>query len=109
MSASGAEAINWARRMHGRGVVGGLHIDWHKLIAFKHFTVRGSARKASPGRALMCCTARHYFTGPDRIRVEDQTLVRRHILIATGVRSGCRENHDPRIRHHLPPVQDRKV
>ena len=32
---SGTEAVDWARRMHEHGVVGELHIDWQKLIAFK--------------------------------------------------------------------------
>src|SRR5258708_6023292 len=35
MLVSGAEAIDMARRMHGRGVAGELHIDWKELIAFK--------------------------------------------------------------------------
>ena len=35
MLVSGAEAADWARRMHRRGVVGELRIDWKELIAFK--------------------------------------------------------------------------
>src|SRR3974390_120041 len=35
MLVSGAEAIDWARRMHRRGVVGEPRIDWNELIAFK--------------------------------------------------------------------------
>src|SRR5712691_1354157 len=35
MLVSGAEAIDWARRMRGRGVTGELKIDWKDLIAFK--------------------------------------------------------------------------
>jgi glutathione reductase (NADPH) len=31
----GAEAVDFARRMHRRGVVGELRIDWKELIAFK--------------------------------------------------------------------------
>src|SRR5262252_3782115 len=30
-----AEAIDVARRLHGRGIAGDLHIDWKELIAFK--------------------------------------------------------------------------
>jgi glutathione reductase (NADPH) len=35
MLVSGAEAVDWARRMHRRGVVGELRINWKELIAFK--------------------------------------------------------------------------
>src|SRR5258708_29855604 len=35
MLVSGAEAVDFARRMHKRGVAGELHIDWKALIAFK--------------------------------------------------------------------------
>jgi glutathione reductase (NADPH) len=31
----GRSGPDWARRMHGRGVVGELRIDWKELIAFK--------------------------------------------------------------------------
>jgi glutathione reductase (NADPH) len=35
MLVSGAEAVDWARRMHRRGVTGELRIDWQALITFK--------------------------------------------------------------------------
>jgi glutathione reductase (NADPH) len=35
MLVSGAEAADWARRMHGRGVAGELRINWQELIAFR--------------------------------------------------------------------------
>src|SRR5947207_15053667 len=35
MLVSGAETIDMARRMRGRGVAGELKIDWTDLIAFK--------------------------------------------------------------------------
>src|SRR5438445_1210835 len=35
MLISGAEAVDWVRRMRGRGVVGDLKINWRDLIAFK--------------------------------------------------------------------------
>src|SRR5499433_2974099 len=35
MLVSGAEAVDWARRMQGRGVKGSVGIDWQELIAFK--------------------------------------------------------------------------
>src|SRR5436189_5790344 len=36
MLISGAEAIDIARRMRGRGVTGDLEMSWSDLIAFKH-------------------------------------------------------------------------
>jgi glutathione reductase (NADPH) len=56
MLVSGAETVDWARRMHHRGVVGELRIDWTELIAFKRtFTIpyRRSARRVLPNRASM--------------------------------------------------------
>src|SRR5882757_7309254 len=35
MLVSGAEAVDFARRTHRRGVAGELHIDWKELSAFK--------------------------------------------------------------------------
>ena len=35
MLVSGAEAVDFARRMHQRGVAGELHIEWKELVAFK--------------------------------------------------------------------------
>src|SRR5437588_4412418 len=32
---SGAEAVDWTSRMHRRGAVGDVHINWKELIAFK--------------------------------------------------------------------------
>jgi len=89
MLVSGAEAIDWARRMHGRGVAGELHIDWRELIAFKRTFTDPIPKKREDNFGRQGIDAFHgkaYFTGPDRIRVEDQTLAGRHILIATGAR-----------------------
>src|SRR5215470_19711348 len=35
MLVSGAEAVDWARRMRGHGIIGEPRIDWKQLIAFK--------------------------------------------------------------------------
>jgi glutathione reductase (NADPH) len=89
MLVSGAEAVDGARRMHGHGVAGGLRIDWHELIAFKRSFTDPVPKKREESFARQGIDAFHgkaSFTGPDRIRVEDQTLAGRHILIATGAR-----------------------
>jgi len=89
MLVSGAEAIDWARRMHGRGVAGELRIDWHELSAFKRSFTDPIPKKREESFARQGIDAFHgkaYFASPDRIRVAEQTLAGRHILIASGAR-----------------------
>jgi len=89
MLISGAEAIDMARRMRGRGVTGDLGISWPDLIAFKRsFTdpvpQKQEQRLAEHGIDALHGMAR--FTGPAAIEVAGQTLEARHVLIATGAR-----------------------
>jgi len=89
MLVSGAEAVDWARRMRGHGIIGEPRIDWKQLIAFKRsFTDPIPAKReesfARQGIAAFHGMAR--FTGPDTIAVEGRTLHGRHILIASGAR-----------------------
>jgi glutathione reductase (NADPH) len=89
MLVSGAEAIDWRRRMHQRGIVGELRIDWPELIAFKRTFTDPIPRKreedfAEQGIAAIHGTAR--FTSPDTITVEGHALKGRNVLIATGGR-----------------------
>jgi glutathione reductase (NADPH) len=89
MLVSGAEAVDWSRRMRGHGIVGESRIDWKELIAFKRgFTdpipEKLEERFARQGIAAFHGMAR--FTAPDTIAVEGHTLKGRHILIASGAR-----------------------
>jgi glutathione reductase (NADPH) len=89
MLISGAEAIDMARRMRGRGSTGELAISWPDLIAFKRtFTdpvpVNHERRYAERGIDAFHAKAR--FTGQATIEVDGQTLQARHVLIATGAR-----------------------
>jgi glutathione reductase (NADPH) len=89
MLISGAEAVDLPRRMHSRGVVGDVKIDWPDLIAFKRtFTdpvpANQERRYAQRGIDAYHGTAR--FTGPSSIDVDGQKLRGRHILIAIGAR-----------------------
>lgn len=89
MLVSGAEAIDLARRMHGRGAQGELRIDWQELIAFKRsFTDPVPKRRetsfAEQGIDAFYGTAR--FVGPDSVEVEGRSLKGKHILIASGAR-----------------------
>jgi glutathione reductase (NADPH) len=84
---SGAEAIDMARRMWGRGVIGDLGISWPDLIAFKRtFTdpvpAEQEHRLAEHGIDALPDTAR--FTGPGVIEVGGQAIQAKHVLIAIG-------------------------
>src|SRR5215469_1971521 len=87
MLISGAEAIDAAYRMRGKGVTGEVSIDWRELMAFKRtFTdpipMKHQQRYAQKGIDAFHGIAR--FTGPDTLSVTDQELKARFILIASG-------------------------
>ena len=89
MLVSGAEAIDLARRMHGRGVAGDLRIDWKELIAFKRgFTDPVSKRReesfAKQGIEAFHGTAR--FASHDTVAIGGRTFKGNHVLIASGAR-----------------------
>jgi glutathione reductase (NADPH) len=89
MLVSGAEAIDWARRMRNRGVTGELKIDWKDLIAFKRtFTdpVPEKRERSFTERGIDAFHGMARFTGPDTVEVEGRALKGRHILIASGAR-----------------------
>jgi pyruvate/2-oxoglutarate dehydrogenase complex dihydrolipoamide dehydrogenase (E3) component len=89
MLVSGAEAVDFARRMHKRGVAGELHIDWKALIAFKRTFTDPIPSELEESFAKQGITAYHglaRFTGPDRVAVDSRVLQGGHILIASGAR-----------------------
>jgi glutathione reductase (NADPH) len=89
MLISGAEAIDMARRMRGRGVAGEVGISWPDLIAFKRTFTDPVPQKHQQRYADQAIEAFHgmaRFTARDRIEVDGQTLHARHVLIATGAR-----------------------
>jgi glutathione reductase (NADPH) len=89
MLVSGAEAVDWARRMRGHGVMGDLRIDWKQLIAFKRSFTGPIPKNLEESFARQGIAAFHgmaRFTAPDTIAVEGRTLHGRHILIASGAR-----------------------
>src|ERR1700674_1814131 len=83
-----AEAFDWARRMKGKGIQAAkLRIDWPELMRFKRsFTEPVPKRRedefAKAGIAAFHGRAR--FTGPTTVRVGEETLVGRNVVIATG-------------------------
>jgi glutathione reductase (NADPH) len=89
MLVSGAEAVDWARRMHQHGVTGKLRIDWKELIAFKRTFTDPIPKKREASFAEQGIKAFHglaSFTAPDTVTVEGRALKGGHILIATGAR-----------------------
>jgi glutathione reductase (NADPH) len=89
MLVSGAEAVDFARRMQSRGVAGDLHIDWKELIAFKRTFTDPVPKKREESFAEQGIVAFHGmagFVGPDRVAADGRALQGRHIVIASGAR-----------------------
>ena len=89
MLISGAETIDAAHRMQGRGVEGELRISWPELIAFKRTFTDPVPQKQEAHYAAQGIDAFHgiaRFTGPDAVCVAGQELKAGHIVIATGAR-----------------------
>src|SRR5437870_4328509 len=89
MLVSGAETIDMAHRMRGRGVDGDVRINWKELIAFKRsFTdpVPGKREQSFAERGIDAFHGTARFTGPDTIAVDGRALKAHHILIASGAR-----------------------
>ena len=87
MLISGAEVVDWGRRMHGHGVSGEAHIDWRQLMAFKRSFTDPVPKKREADFARQGIEAIHgmaSFAGPDTVTVEDRAIRGRAILIATG-------------------------
>src|SRR5580704_6955633 len=89
MLINGAEAIDMARRIRGRGVTGELGISWPELIAFKRTFTDPVPQKQEHRLAERGIDAFHgkaRFTGQTTIEIDGQILQARHVLIANGAR-----------------------
>ena len=87
MLRSGAEIIDWARRMRSKGIDGELRINWPELVAFKRtFTDpmpgKHQHRYSEAGIETFHGTAR--FTGQNALTANGEELGARHFLIASG-------------------------
>jgi glutathione reductase (NADPH) len=83
----GAEAIDHARRMHGKGVAGEFRIDWAELIKFKRtFTEPVPPRKEKDftQSGIDAYHGRARFRGSRIVEVDGEALEGRFVLIATG-------------------------
>lgn len=87
MLMSGAEVIDHASRMQGKGIDRSPRIKWADLVAFKNtFTgpipARHEHRYDEAGIQTFHGTAR--FTGPNTLDIDGRQLGAGHVLIATG-------------------------
>lgn len=86
----GAEVIDAARRMQGKGIdTGDLRIDWQALVAFKDGytdSIPGRMESALRKRGVATLHGAARFVGRNAISVNSERLEARHIVVATGAR-----------------------
>jgi glutathione reductase (NADPH) len=83
-----AEVVDWARRMQGHGVAAtDLTIAWPELMRFKHTFTDPVPHQIEQGFAeagIVMFHGRARFVDRTAIQVGDETLVGRHVVVATG-------------------------
>lgn len=87
MLVGGAEALDHARRMSGKGIAGDIRINWPELIAFKRgFTdpVPEKHESLYAGKGIDTYQGRARFTASNTLEIEGRSFKAEHILIATG-------------------------
>lgn len=84
-----AEVVDWSRRMRGRGVAGGLRIEWPDLMRFKRtFTddVPGDRERGFEEAGIAAFHGRARFEDGTTIRVGEDRLEGRHLVVAAGAK-----------------------
>ncbi|HWE63621.1 MAG TPA: NAD(P)/FAD-dependent oxidoreductase [Chloroflexota bacterium] len=85
-----AELVDWSRRMQGKGVSApGLALSWPDMMRFKRsFTdpVPASVEDGFRQAGITPVHGRARFVDRTTIQVGEETLVGRHVVIATGAR-----------------------
>lgn len=85
-----AEAIEWARRLAGKGVrQDGLRIDWPELMRFKRSMIAGVPERKEEGfrkAGIEIFHGQARFTGPTTLDVAGQRLEGKRVLIASGAK-----------------------
>lgn len=87
MLIGGADAFDHARRMHGKGVTGDVHIDWRELMAFKRtFTdpVPEKMEQRYRDKGIDAYHGKARFVGKNELQVAGDVLEGKHILLASG-------------------------
>ena len=87
---SAAEAVDWVRRMEGKGITADhLRIDWSRLMEFKRtFTdpVPGSNEEGFQDFGITAFQNRAKFIDVNTLQVGQDTLTGDHFAIASGAR-----------------------
>jgi glutathione reductase (NADPH) len=84
-----ADAVDWARRMEGKGIRGDARIDWPELMRFKRSLIEGVPKNREEGLARDGIAAFHgrgRFVGPTSVRVGETLLEARHVVVAAGMK-----------------------
>src|SRR5229473_1266043 len=85
-----SELVDWSRRMQGKGVSApGLSISWSDLIRFKRTFTDPVPEQNEQSFAEAGILTRHghaRFVDRTSVQVGEDTLVGRHVVIATGAR-----------------------
>src|SRR5216684_4067447 len=88
--ASMAELVDWSRRTQGKGVSApSLALNWSDLIHFKRTFTDPVPERTEQGFAQAGITMRHgraHFVDRTSVQVDQDILVGRHVVIATGAR-----------------------
>jgi glutathione reductase (NADPH) len=83
-----AEAVDWTLRMKGKGIWSEkLQIDWPELMRFKRSFTEPVPERREEGLAKAGIAAFHgraRFAGPTTVRVGEETLEGRYVVIAAG-------------------------
>ena len=83
-----AELIDWQNRMAGKGIASkGIEIDWSELMRFKRTFTEPVPKSGEQGYARAGIAAFHgraRFVDETTVKVGDDTLTGRHVLIASG-------------------------
>jgi glutathione reductase (NADPH) len=85
-----SELVDWSRRMQGKGVSApGLSLNWPDLIRFKRTFTDPRPEQNEQSFAEAGIITRHgraHFVDRTSVQVGEETLVGRHVVIATGAR-----------------------
>src|SRR5258708_5596503 len=85
-----AEAVDQVNRLRGKGVrADALRVEWSELMRFKRAMIETVPAEREDGfvrAGIETFHGRSRFVGPDAVRVGDQMLEGRHLLIVAGAK-----------------------
>jgi glutathione reductase (NADPH) len=85
-----SELVDWTRRMTGKGISSPVKtLVWPDMIRFKHTFVDdapASNERSFNEAGIRAIQGRAHFVGPASLRVGDETIEGRHVVIAAGAR-----------------------